>query len=47
MRAWLSFPTAIRRVRLGASVNLNTSARMHHKNAAAINRRNFEIVARM
>jgi hypothetical protein len=33
MRAWLSFPTGIRRVRLGASVNLNTSARMHHLSA--------------
>ena len=30
MRTWLSFPTSIRGIRLGASVNLNTRARVYH-----------------
>ena len=30
MRTWLSFPTGIRGIRLGASANLNTRARTYH-----------------
>ena len=33
MRTWLSFPTGIRGIRLGASVNLNTTARIYYLSA--------------
>ncbi len=36
MRSWLSFPTGIRRIRLGASVNLNTTARIHYVSATGM-----------
>jgi hypothetical protein len=30
MRTWISFPTRIKGIRLGAAVNLNTAARMQY-----------------
>jgi hypothetical protein len=34
MRTWLSFPTGIRGIRLGAAVNLNTTASSYYVSAA-------------
>jgi len=36
MRTWLSFPTGIRGIRLGASTNLNTRARIHYVSATGL-----------
>jgi hypothetical protein len=36
MPSWLSFPTGIRGIRLGASVNLNTRARIYHVSATGL-----------